>query len=44
MQNNPHYDDVMLEVSQFFQEQIEKCKNLGLSKKGLCKQRILLGN
>jgi len=32
MQNNPHYDDVMVEVSDFFKERIEKCEALGLSR------------
>ncbi len=31
MQINPEYDDVMVEVSQFFEERIEKCEALGLS-------------
>ncbi|SFV54061.1 Alternative dihydrofolate reductase 2 / Dihydropteroate synthase [hydrothermal vent metagenome] len=31
MQNNPHYNDVMVEVSEFFKERISKCESLGLS-------------
>jgi dihydropteroate synthase len=30
MQNNPDYEDVMIEVSEFFQERIEKCEALGI--------------
>lgn len=32
MQNKPDYEDVMVEVSQFFEERIAKCETLGLSK------------
>jgi len=32
MQNNPHYEDVMVEVSAFFEERIAKCEALGLSR------------
>ena len=32
MQKDPHYKDIMVEVSAFFQERIEKCEGLGLSK------------
>jgi len=32
MQDNPNYDDVMVEVSEFFQERITKCEALGLSR------------
>jgi len=31
MQNSPYYTDVMIEVSEFFQERIEKCNALGLN-------------
>jgi len=33
MQQDPVYDDVMVDVSQFFEERIGKCLSLGLSKK-----------
>jgi len=33
MQNAPEYDDVMVEVSQFFEARIAKCEALGLDKK-----------
>jgi len=32
MQRDPAYEDVMVEVSQFFEERIRKCKTFGLSK------------
>ena len=32
MQNDPHYDDVMVEVSEFFEQRIAKCEALGLSR------------
>ena len=32
MQNNPNYDDVMVEVSTFFKERIEKCEVLGVDR------------
>jgi len=32
MQNNPEYEDVMVEVSDFFEERIKKCELLGLSR------------
>ncbi len=32
MQTNPHYTDVMIEVSDFFEERITKCEVLGLSR------------
>jgi dihydropteroate synthase len=35
MQKNPSYDDVMVEVSQFFEERIEKCEALGLSRENI---------
>ena len=35
MQNNPGYDDVMVEVSQFFEERIEKCEAFGLSREDI---------
>ena len=35
MQKNPSYDDVMVEVSTFFEERIAKCKALGLEKKNI---------
>jgi len=35
MQNNPHYDDVMVEVSDFFEERIKKCEALGLSRENI---------
>ncbi len=30
MQTNPHYEDVMVEVSDFFEERIAKCEAMGL--------------
>jgi dihydropteroate synthase len=35
MQDNPYYEDVMQEVSAFFEERIAKCEALGLDKKEL---------
>jgi len=35
MQTNPLYDDVMVEVSQFFEERIAKCEALGLARESL---------
>lgn len=35
MQKNPTYDDVMVEVSEFFEERIEKCETLGLSRENI---------
>ncbi len=35
MQKNPHYEDVMLEVSDFFEERILKCEALGLDRKDI---------
>jgi len=32
MQKDPHYEDVMVEVSQFFEERIGKCEALGLAR------------
>lgn len=32
MQKDPHYEDVMVEVSQFFEERIAKCEAMGLSR------------
>jgi len=32
MQKNPHYDDVMIEISTFFEERIGKCESLGLER------------
>jgi len=32
MQKNPEYEDVMVEVSEFFEERIAKCEALGLSR------------
>jgi len=32
MQENPHYDNIMLEVDEFFQERIEKAKQFGIKK------------
>jgi dihydropteroate synthase len=37
MQDNPSYDDVMVEVDEFFKERIEKCEALGL-----CRENIIL--
>ena len=31
MQNNPYYNDVMVDVSEFFKDRIAKCEALGLS-------------
>ncbi len=35
MQQNPAYEDVMVEVSEFFEERIAKCEALGLSRKNI---------
>ena len=35
MQKNPTYDNVMVEVSEFFEERIEKCEALGLERKNI---------
>jgi len=35
MQKNPTYDDVIVEVSEFFEERIEKCETLGLSRENI---------
>jgi dihydropteroate synthase len=35
MQDNPKYDDIMLEVSQFFENRIAKCEALGLQRQAL---------
>jgi len=32
MQDNPHYDDVMVEVSDFFERQIKACEEMGLER------------
>jgi dihydropteroate synthase len=35
MQNNPSYEDVMVEVSAFFEDRIAKCEALGLERKNI---------
>jgi dihydropteroate synthase len=35
MQKDPQYEDVMVEVSQFFEEQITKCEAFGLSRENI---------
>ena len=35
MQDNPSYEDVMVEVSEFFEERIAKCEALGLERKNI---------
>ena len=35
MQKNPSYEDVMVEVSQFFEERIAKCEALGLERNNI---------
>jgi len=35
MQDNPSYEDVMVEVSAFFEERIAKCEALGLERKNI---------
>jgi len=35
MQKNPSYEDVMVEVSQFFEERIAKCEALGLERRNI---------
>jgi len=35
MQKNPEYDDVMVEVSNFFEERLAKCEALGLDRKNI---------
>ena len=35
MQTNPHYEDVMVEVSEFFEERIAKCEALGMKRENI---------
>ncbi|CUV65272.1 Dihydropteroate synthase (DHPS) [Sulfurovum sp. enrichment culture clone C5] len=35
MQENPHYDDVIVEVSDFFEDRIGRCEAAGISKKDI---------
>jgi dihydropteroate synthase len=35
MQNNPNYDDVIVEVNDFFTKQIERCERFGLSREDI---------
>ncbi len=35
MQKNPNYEDVMVEVSGFFEERIAKCEDLGMQRKNI---------
>ena len=35
MQHSPHYEDVVVEVSDFFEERIVKCEALGLSRENI---------
>ena len=35
MQKDPHYEDVMVEVSQFFEERIAKCESLGFDRENI---------
>jgi len=35
MQKNPAYDDVMVEVSEFFEERIAKCETLGMNRENI---------
>ena len=35
MQKNPHYDDVMVEVSQFFEERIAKSESFGMKREDI---------
>jgi dihydropteroate synthase len=35
MQENPYYDDVMVEVSEFFEERIAKCEALGMKREDI---------
>ncbi|CAA6816893.1 MAG: Alternative dihydrofolate reductase 2 / Dihydropteroate synthase (EC [uncultured Sulfurovum sp.] len=35
MQEKPEYEDVMVEVSEFFQERIEKCEALGMKRENI---------
>lgn len=35
MQENPHYDDVIVEVSDFFEDRIGRCEVAGISKKDI---------
>ena len=35
MQQNPVYDDVMMEVSQFFEERIAKCESFGMKREDI---------
>lgn len=35
MQKNPEYDDVMVEISDFFEQRIHKCESLGLGRENI---------
>ncbi len=35
MQNNPYYDDVVAQISQYFQDKIELCENMGLNRENI---------
>ncbi|CAA6807207.1 MAG: Alternative dihydrofolate reductase 2 / Dihydropteroate synthase (EC [uncultured Sulfurovum sp.] len=35
MQDNPNYEDVMVEVSEFFEERIEQCESLGMKREDI---------
>ena len=35
MQNNPQYEDVMVEISEFFEERIAKCESLGIKRENI---------
>lgn len=35
MQKDPHYEDVMVEVSEFFEERIAQCETLGMARKNI---------
>lgn len=35
MQKNPEYDDVMVEISDFFEQRIRKCESLGLGRENI---------
>jgi len=35
MQKDPHYEDVMVEVSEFFEERIAQCEALGMSRENI---------
>ena len=35
MQNNPHYEDVISEIDEFFREKISKCEDMGIERESI---------